>query len=72
MRDVTQKREEDVQDWDNLPKIFVRKVIREPSVSSDVIDQDKVGDFAFSAGYLYILIDDSGTVKWQRTALADF
>lgn len=72
MMDVTQKREDDVKDFDNLQEIFVRKVSREPVNSADVLGQDKVGDFSFQAGYLYILINDSGTIKWQRTALADF
>lgn len=72
MRDVTEKRETDVQDFDNLPKVFVRKVSREPVNSTDIIPQDKIGDFSFVEGYLYILINNSGTVKWQRTALADF
>jgi hypothetical protein len=68
-QEVTRLRDEDVQAFDGLVKLFVRKVSA-PSSSSDVTGYS-VGDFAYAAGYLYILVDD-GTVKWQRVSLSDF
>lgn len=67
-------REDDVSDWDNLPKIYVRKSNRilAPTSSTDIIDSDRYGDTIFLNGFLYIIINNSGTLKWQRVALSDF
>jgi hypothetical protein len=71
-REVTRIRENDLGDFTDLPKIYVRKVSREPTSSNNIIEQDKIGDFSFVNGYLYVLLESSGIVKWQRVPLSDF
>lgn len=38
-----------------------------PSSSTDLIDGDKVGDFLYNSGYIYLIFtDESNVVKWGR------
>lgn len=68
---VVRARSDDIQELDNLKNIFIagRKVGKIPSASNDVTATDKIGDVNYSATFLYILIDNSGTPAWRRVAL---
>lgn len=78
--EVVRMRESDVADFDNLYKQFMQigsGVTRSsrttaPTSSTNVSTTDNDGDFYAVPGFLYILVNNSGTLKWQRTALSDF
>lgn len=67
---IAQIRDEDIQDFNGLSSKFIqgRKVKKVPTAYDDVAAGDRLGDFNFDSGYEYRLIDDSGTLKWARTA----
>lgn len=71
---ISQARKEDIEDWNNLPQRFLmgRKVGKVPSSSGDVSTGDKLGDISIQPDYIYILIDDSGSLEWRRAALGVF
>lgn len=73
---VVRARTEDVQEFSNLPNIFIsgRKVGKVPSASNDVAVTDKVGDFNAdgTTGYAYFLVDNSGTAEWKRATLGSW
>lgn len=78
-RDVTATRQEDVRDFDNLNQKFVlgrNRTLRNdrdvPTGSSDVVATDAEGDIMHDASYLYILINNSGTLVWRRCALSSW
>lgn len=73
-REVTRLREEDVSMIDNLPKVYARKSARTvaPTSSTDILPNDAKGDGIYLNGFLYVVIDNSGSLKWQRVALSDF
>ena len=79
LRDIVRKRKEDVEDSNNLNDRFVRGRIvkRIPSSSTDVVPDDNeldisVGDGVSAPDYLYILVNNSGTLEWRRTGLGVF
>lgn len=74
LRRIARERENDVQDWYNLPSRFMagRKVDKIPTGSANVTDTDKLGDFNYSTTYLYICVDNAGTLAWRRVALASW
>lgn len=61
-------RKDDITQVQNFTSIFVtgRKVGKIPSASNDVSPTDRLGDMNYTASYLYILIDNSGTPEWRR------
>lgn len=71
---VVGAREDDIREFDNLNNRFVggRKVSKIPSNSADVVAADQEGDINYDAAFLYILLDDAGTLVWRRVALAAF
>ena len=68
------RQDEDVPDFTNLSDVFVsgRKIQRTPSASNDVVSGDRENDFNWDASFLYVLIDNSGTLEWRRSTLASF
>lgn len=72
IRFIVKERVFDVQDFTNLPQIFMsgRKVGKIPSSSNDVSAEDRIGDFNTDKDYLYIVVEDTGNAKWRRIALA--
>jgi hypothetical protein len=74
VQDVTRLRQlEDLPDFTNLPNVFLRgrRIERvAPTSHSDVVATDVEGDFVYnfdgSNHNLYILVNDSGTLKWGR------
>lgn len=74
LRTIARLRAEDITDRNSFPAIFMkgRKVGKLPSSSSDVVASDRVGDFNYTASYLYILVDNSGTASWRRAALGSW
>lgn len=74
LRQISRLREEDITDRNTFDSIFMRgrKVWKVPSSSADVAATDRVGDFNYTASYLYILVDNSGTPVWRRAALGSW
>ena len=73
LREMVRIRESDIGNFTNLPNIFMRgrKVSKVPTSSADVTTSDRLGDFNYTASYLYICVDDSGA-KWRRVALSSW
>lgn len=74
LRDICRQRKTDVSDFNNLKNIFMsgRKVAKIPSGAADISSADRVGDFNYTTGYLYICVDNSGTAEWRRVALSSW
>lgn len=68
---ATRNRQFDLQDFDKQttenPRIY-----NAPSSSTDTIGNEKVGDMAADASFLYIIVDNSGTLEWRRVAISSF
>jgi len=75
--DAARAREIDLQDYRNQvadnPKIYPQ-----PSSSSDLFGTEKIGDVAYGTDtgtgteYAYFIVDNAGTLQWQRVALGTF
>jgi len=74
LREIVRIRDSDRDAFDNLKGRFIagRRVSRIPSGSSDVLDSDRLGDFTTDADYIYILVDDSGSLAWRRSSLGSW
>ena len=73
-QEITRLRElEDIPDFTNLNQIYVlgRVTSRIPSSPSDVTGVDNIGDIVTDAagGFEYKLVDNAGTLVWDRRAL---
>lgn len=64
---------DDAQVHSTLKGRFVQGRLRTdratPSANSNVVGDDRLGDIVRTAAYEYIVVDDSGTLKWARQAL---
>lgn len=72
IREATRNRRFDLQDYDN--QIANNPVIFDdvPTSSSDLVGTEKAGDIAADASFLYIVIDNAGTLEWRRVAISSF
>lgn len=70
-REVTRLRSFDLDDYNNQvagnPFIY-----NAPATSSTFVGTEKEGDLAFDASYLYIVVDNAGTLEWRRVSLSTF
>ena len=71
-KDITRKRNEDINEFNNLQNIFMRgrKVSKVPTAFDDTATTDREGDFNYDASYIYLAVNDSGTIKWSRVAIS--
>lgn len=71
LRNVARERMHDVQDFTNLPNVFLRgrKVAKVPTASADITDS-REGDFNVTATYAYFCVNNGGTLVWRRVAVA--
>jgi len=72
---MTELRNNDIGDFNNLPNRFIagRKGDRIPSSSTDVVSTDNEGDINYDSTHLYILLDTGSSVlAWRRVAIASF
>ena len=69
--DVLEKKERDLAR--TLKNRFVAGRLRTdrtaPSAYTDVVGGDELGDIVRTGAYEYLLVNDSGTLKWARHAL---
>lgn len=75
LRDIIRKRDEDIEEFDNLQETQVRgrSVNRIPANSTDVLASDRAGDIAFTDDSIYVAIEVTpGVVEWRKSALATF
>ena len=74
IRFIVRARDGDVTDNNNLPNIYMRgrRVGKIPTSSSNVVPDDKIGDFSFAVdgSYIYFLVSNAGSPQWRRAALA--
>lgn len=73
LRYMISERTSDRREWFDLPNKYVsgRKVAKVPTASSDTTG-NREGDVNWDDAYLYICVNNSGTVEWRRAALASF
>lgn len=69
--DVTRARQADLDDYD-LQESSKPKIFNAPASSTDTKGTEKVGDIAVDASYLYIVVDNSGTLEWRRVGISSF
>lgn len=72
IREATRERELDLADYNNQVSTNVVYYDYTPSSSSDLIGTEKAGDIAASTSYLYVVVDNAGTLRWQRVATSTF
>lgn len=72
IRQVTRERDIDLEDYNNQVSTNVTYYNYTPSSSTDLIGTEKAGDIAVSTSYLYVVVDNAGTLRWQRVATATF
>ena len=72
IRQVTRERSVDVSDYEQQVSTNVTYYDRTPASSSDLIGTEKAGDIAVDTSYIYIVVDNSGTLQWQRVATSTF
>lgn len=73
IRQIIVQRDGDIGDFDNLAatKVSGRNTNRQPASTADVLATDRKGDF-FADGvhnYLYIVVDNAGTLEWRRITM---
>jgi hypothetical protein len=73
IRGISILRKEDVVADRNLKTRFIAGRLRTdrttPTSNSDVNATDKEGDVVRTTTYQYIIVNDSGTLKWARHAI---
>jgi len=72
IRQATREREYDLADYSNQVSTNPTFYTYVPSSSTDLIGTEKAGDMAASTSYLYIVVNNAGTLRWQRVATATF
>ncbi len=73
LRNVSRERMHDVQDFTNLPNVFLRgrKVAKVPSSSADITGS-REGDFNVTDAYAYFCINNAGTLEWRRVVVSSW
>lgn len=71
IRQVTRERLSDLEDYEQQQAANPR-IYSAPTSSSDTIGTEKVGDIAADTSYLYVVVDNSGTLEWRRVAISTF
>lgn len=69
---VTREREFDLSDYNEQITTNAKIYDYTPTGSSDLIGTEKAGDIAADTNYLYVVVDNSGTLQWQRVAISTF
>ncbi len=74
LRSIMKERRLDVRSMENLDNVFMRgrKVGKIPTGASDISASDRIGDFNFDAGFLYLCVDNSGTAEWRKAILSSW
>ena len=70
--DVTRARRFDIEDYDDLVTTRPYVYRTNPASSSDLIGTEKVGDISADSTYLYVVVDNGGTLEWRRVAISSF
>ncbi|QDP62943.1 MAG: hypothetical protein Unbinned5081contig1002_48 [Prokaryotic dsDNA virus sp.] len=72
IRQVIRERDVDLSDYEEQESTNVVYYSYTPTSSSDLIGTEKAGDIAADTSYIYIVVDNSGTLQWQRVATSTF
>ena len=70
--EVTRERSIDLDDYNDMDSTRSKIFNLTPASSSDLKGTEKVGDVAADASYLYVVVDNSGTLEWRRVAISSF
>lgn len=72
VRHATRARDTDINDYDDMRTTSPRIYSYTPANSSDLIGTEKAGDISVDTSYIYVVVDNAGTLQWQRVATATF
>lgn len=72
IRQATREREYDLEDYNNQTSTNTTIYNYTPSSSTDLIGTEKAGDISVTTSYIYVVVDNAGTLRWQRVATATF
>ena len=72
IRQVVRERDVDLSDYEEQEATNVVFYNYTPSNSSDLIGTEKAGDITADTSYIYVVVDNSGTLQWQRVATSTF
>lgn len=72
IKQATRERAIDLDDYDEQQRTNVMYYNYTPTSSTDLIGTEKAGDIAVDTSYIYVVVDNSGTLRWQRVATATF
>jgi hypothetical protein len=74
LRRIVELRHDDVSDFTNLPQVFMsgRKAGKVPTGSADVAVTDRLGDFNYDTSYLYLAVNNAGSLVWRRVAISSW
>ena len=68
---VTRSRLFDLEDY-NILKSTSPAIYSPPASSTDLVGTEKAGDVSADTNYLYVVVDNAGTLQWQRVATSTF
>jgi hypothetical protein len=73
LRYMIGERTADRREWLDLPNEYIkgRKVAKVPTSSSDVTGS-REGDFNYDGSYLYVCVNNAGSVVWRRVVLSSW
>jgi len=71
VRFICRLRKEDITDNDNISSSYMsgRRVGKVPDSSTDIVADDKIGDFNITDSYAYFCVDSGGVAIWRRLSL---
>ena len=71
VQDVVRERANDVSDYESQ-QATKPAIYPVPASMTDLRGTEKAGDIAVASGFLYVVVDNSGTLEWRRVALSTF
>lgn len=72
IRQATREREYDLEDYNNQTSTNTTIYNYTPASSTDLIGTEKAGDISVTTSYIYVVVNNAGTLRWQRVATATF
>lgn len=69
---VTRAREDDILDYSEQVTTNTKIFTAIPTSSGDIKGTEKAGDIAVDTNFLYVVVNNSGTLQWQRVAISTF
>lgn len=68
--EVTRARNSDLDDYNVQQRENPRIYNLTPASAGDLSGNEKAGDIAFDVNFIYIVVDNSGTLEWRKASLS--